>query len=78
MAEWRNGPYLRGRMRNDAFLEQRNAAVPNYHSGGGIWNSTVAEFGMKLNLRAEFGAQGHTRKWNAVCMDKEQKLAESE
>ena len=33
MAEWRNGPYLRGGMRNDAFLEQRNA-VFNYPNRG--------------------------------------------
>ena len=35
MVEWRNGPYRRGGMRNDAFLEQRNA-VSDFPSGGGI------------------------------------------
>ena len=63
MVEWLDGPYLRDGMRNDAFLEQRNA-VPDYQSGGGIWKSTIAEFGMKLYLRAEFSVEDHTRKRN--------------
>ena len=63
MVEWRNGRYVRGGVRNEDYLEQRNA-VPDYPSGGGIWNSTIAEFGMKLYLRAEFGIQDHTRKRN--------------
>ena len=50
-------------MQNDAFLQQRNA-VPDYPSGGGIWNSKIAEFGMKLYLRAEFGIKDHTRNRN--------------
>ena len=50
-------------MQNDAFIEQWNA-VTDYPSGGGIWNSTIAEFVMKLCLRAEFGVQDHTRKRN--------------
>ena len=63
MVEWRNGRYVRGGVRNEDYLEQRNA-VPDYPSGGGIWNSTIAEFGMKLYLRAEFGIQDHTRNRN--------------
>ena len=63
MAEWWNGPYLRGRMQNHAFIEQWNA-VTDYPSGGGIWNSTIAEFGLKLYLRAEFGVKDYTRKRN--------------
>ena len=31
---------------------------------GGIWNSTIAEFGMKFYLRAEFSVQDHTRERN--------------
>ena len=33
-----------------------------------IWNSTIAEFGMKLYLRAEFGVQDHTRNWTERIM----------
>ena len=39
-------------MRNDAFFEQRNAVL-DYPSGGGIWNSTIMEFRMKLYLEAD-------------------------
>ena len=60
---WRNGPHLRGGMRNDAFIEQRNA-VSDYQSGSGIWNSTGRAFGMKLDFRAEFGVENYTRRRN--------------
>ena len=67
MAEWRNGPYLRRGMRNDAFLDERNA-VSDYPRGDGIWNSTTAKFGMKLYLPAEFGIQDHTQKQNEMII----------
>ena len=50
-------------MQNDAFLEQWNAVL-DYASGCGICISTIAEFGMKLHLRAEFSVQHHTPKRN--------------
>ena len=54
MAEWQNGPYLRGGVRIVAFLEQQNA-VFNYPSNGrnlewhnnGIRNETLFTSGIR-------------------------------
>ena len=61
MTEWRSEPYLRSGMRNDAFLEHRNA-MPDHQKGGGIRKSTIAAFKTKLYVEAEFCVQDYTRK----------------